>query len=668
MHDSRYRRFAAALGIVGAAASLSCGETPTSSPGFGAPATLQIVTGGAQIGAAGQELPEPLTVQVLDAAGHGLRGLTVTWTVQGGGTLFARAIPTVTDSVGLVLVFWQLGPGFGTQLVQAQCCGLVAGFSALAQLPPSQRVGFLSGLGQGGTVGSTLTYPLVVQVRRADGSYDVGASVSWRAISRGSTYSPADTITNAQGQASTRWTLGTVAGVESTVVFVRGLPPVLITAFANPGPPVRIAITQRAFPVLGVIGDTVRVSANAFDRYDNPRYPFPVIGVADTTIAQLAFVLYDYVTVQARHHGSTFITAQLDTLRDSVPLTVLGFSGVSVGGSNVCGLSLPGDAYCWGENSDGGVGDGTRTIRPRPVLIGAGLGLQLPSTDWHTCALDVSGHAYCWGYGAEGQLGDGSPDYATESRQTSPVPVAGGHLFSSIRSGRRHSCAVAINGDAYCWGGNWSGQLGRDTITHTCYGGTTRCSNWPILVAGGLQFANVTSSIWEHSCGVTTSGDAYCWGLNASGQLGSDSATSTCDPYFPAPCSFTPLHVEGGVVFKSVSAGDYYTCGVSTAGEGYCWGYGYYGQLGNGAFNNSPVPVKVAGGLSFVDVQAAPHEACGLTTGGKLYCWGTFVATPAPVQSNLVFTSFALGTEGGSTRACALTLDSDLYCWYAAIF
>jgi len=662
MHDSRYRRVAAALGIVGAAASLSCGETPTSAPSFGAPATLQIVTGGAQIGAAGQALPEPLTVQVLDAAGHGLRGLTVTWTVQGGGTLFARAIPTVTDSVGLVLVFWQLGPGFGTQLVQAQCCGLVAGFSALAQLPPSQRVGFLSGLGQGGTVGSTLTYPLVVQVRRADGSYDVGASVSWRAISRGSTYSPADTITNAQGQASTRWTLGTVAGVESTVVFVRGLPPVLITAFANPGPPVRIAITQRAFPVLGVIGDTVRVSANAYDRYDNPRYPFPVIGVADTTVAHLDFVLYDYVTVKARHHGSTFITAQLDTLRDSVPLSVLGFSGVSVGGSNVCGVSLAGDAYCWGENGDGGVGDGTRTARPHPVLIGAGLGLQLPSTDWHTCALDASGHAYCWGYGAEGQLGDGSPDYATESRQPSPVPVAGGHLFSSIRSGRRHTCAVAINGDAYCWGGNWSGQLGRDTVTHTCYGGGARCSDWPILVAGGLQFANVTASIWDHSCGVTTSGDAYCWGSNASGQLGSDSATSTCDPSSPAPCSFTPLHVEGGIVFKSVSAGDYFTCGVSTAGDGYCWGYGYYGQLGNGAFNTSTVPVQVTGG-SFVDVQAATNKACGLTTGGALYCWGNFVATPALAQPNLVFTSFALGTQGGSARACALTSDNDLYCW-----
>jgi len=162
---------------------------------------------------------------------------------------------------------------------------------------------------------------------------------------------------------------------------------------------------------------------------------------------------------------------------------------------------------------------------------------------------------------------------------------------------------------------------------------------------------------------VTTGGDAYCWGSNAARQLGSDSATSTCDPYFPAPCSFTPLRVEGGIMFKSVSTGDYFTCGVSTAGDGYCWGNGYYGQLGNGAFNNSIVPVKVNGGLSFVDVQAAPNEACGLTTAGKLYCWGNFVATPALGQPNLVFTSFALGTQGGSARACALTSDSDLYCW-----
>src|SRR5437667_2146055 len=344
MHDSRYPRFAAALGIVGAAVGLSCGESPTSSTSFGAPATLQIVTGGAQIGGAGQQLPEPLTVQVLDAAGHGLRGLTVTWTVQGGGTLFARAIPTVTDSAGLVLVLWQLGPGLGAQQVQAQCCGLVAAFTAQAQLPLSQRVSYY-GNGQQATVGQPLTYPIVIQVSEADGTDDTGVRVEFRAISRGSTYSPADTVTDSQGQASTRWTLGTVAGVESTAVLVRGLPPVLVTAYAIPGAPVRVKITRRALPSLGGIGDSAWVTASAWDRYDNAISQFPTIRVADTMIAQVWYVTYNAIGVQARHHGTTFVTAQLGAVRDSVPVTVLGFTGASDGGGNKCGLSLAGDAY-----------------------------------------------------------------------------------------------------------------------------------------------------------------------------------------------------------------------------------------------------------------------------------------------------------------------------------
>jgi len=666
MHDSRYRRFAA-LGILSVAVSMSCGESPTSSTSFGPPAALQIVTGRTQVGAAGQALPEPLTVQVLDAAGHGLPGHTITWTVQGGGTLFARAIPTVTDSTGLVLVFWQLGPAFGNQQVIAHCCGMDAAFSAQAQLPLSQRVSYY-GNGQQATVRQTLTYPIVIQVLKADGTYDTGVPVEFRAISRGSTYSPADTVTDSQGHASTRWTLGTVAGVESTVVLVRGLPPVFITAYANPGPAARMAMTRRALPSLGVIGDSVWVTASAWDQYDNPIAQFPTIGVADTMVAQVWYVTYNAIGVQARHHGSTYITAQLNAIRDSVPLTILGFDGVTVGGSNICGTSVAGDAYCWGLNTDGGVGDGTRTGRLRPFPLPSGLSLGLPSTDWHTCALDASGHAFCWGYGAEGQLGDGSPDYGTESRVLTPVAVAGGHLFSSIKSGRRHTCAVSINGDAYCWGANWAAELGRDTVTNTCWGAPVGCSDWPILVTGALQFANVTASIWEHSCGVTTGGDAYCWGSNGSGQLGNDSTTATCNPDFPEPCNYTPLRVRGGITFKSVSAGDYFTCGVSTTGDGYCWGYGYYGQLGNGAFNNSAVPVKVSGGLSFTDVQASSNTTCGLTTDGKIYCWGgPFVSTPR-LASDRVFASMAVGTEGGSTRVCAVTPDSDLYCWYQAIF
>jgi len=663
MHDSRNRRFAA-LGILGVAVSMSCGESPTALQGFGPPAALQIVTGRSQIGAAGQGLPEPLTVQVLDAAGHGLRGLSVTWTVSGGGTLFARAVPTVTDSLGLVMVFWQLGPAFGNQQVIAHCCGLNASFSAQAQLPLSQRVGFYSGIGQQATVGQPLTYPIVIQVLKADGTADTGVPVAFRAISRGSTYSPADTITNSQGQASTRWTLGTVAGVESTAVLVRGLPPVVITATATPGAPVRVTIAPTAVPVLGVIGDTSYVTAQGWDQYGNrTNGPVP-LQVADSTIGVVALGYWygfpwNYVT--ARHHGTTWIKGAAGLASDSVPFTVLGFSGVSDGGGHTCGLSLGGDAYCWGENHDGPIGDGTRIDRPRPVPVGQGLGLQVPYTDLHTCALDANGHAYCWGPDYSGELGDGVVWYL----QTSPVPVVGGQVFSAIRTGRSHTCAVATNGDAYCWGGNYSGQVGRDTLTSTCLNGGNRCSNVPILVAGGLQFAQVSAGSWEHSCGVTTSGAAYCWGLNASGELGNDSTTDVCT-YPPGPCSFTPRLVEGGIVFKSVKAGGYFSCGLSITGDGYCWGHGNTGELGNGANVSSTMPVKVAGGLSFADVQAGRWNSCGLTTAGKLYCWGgSYGASPVPVLPSLVFTSLAVGGDASAPHACALTTDNDLYCWYS---
>jgi hypothetical protein len=664
MHDSRYRRFAA-LGILGVAVSTSCGESPTAATQFGPPASLNIVTGNRQTGAAGQALPEPLTVQVLDSAGHPLWAQTVNWTVlAGNGTLFARAVPTETDSAGLVLVLWQLGAGVGPQGVIAQAGqGLTVAFSATAEIQPSQQVSLVSGGGQQDTVGATLAQPLVIRVVNPDGTPDTGAAVSWRPISRGSTYAPPNTRTDAQGRASSSWTLGTVAEIESTAVFIAGFTPRLIVAIARPGNPVRIAMTPTALPVMGVVGDTVWASAYTWDRYNNSTNRFPIVHVADTTIADTSGGSGAYYAIRARHHGTTFVIAQVDAMRDSLPLTVLGFSGVSNGGAHVCAVSLAGDTYCWGENSQGTTGDGTRTDSRHPVLIGSGLGLQLPSTGTHTCALDAGGHAFCWGPDPSGELGDGSPDYANELRQTLPVAVAGGHVFTSIRTGRSHSCAVDTSGNAYCWGDNGIGQLGRDTLTNTCYlNALNRCSNQPILVAGGLTFARVSASPWEHSCGVTTGGAAYCWGSNGSGQLGTDSPTDLCGYPTPYACSRVPVAVKGGIVFKSVSTGDVFTCGVSTSGDGYCWGYGYYGQLGNGAFNNSTMPVKVAGGLSFADVQAASNYACGLTTTGELYCWGGNQATPGRVDFSYSFISLALGSQSGSTRVCALTTDNDLHC------
>lgn len=623
-----------------------------SATGPGSPTALRAVTGDAQLGPEGQLLPVPLTVQVLDAGGRGVAGVTVTWTVTGGGgSLQASAFPTVTDSVGLALVFWQLG-SLGPQSVFASCCPSVqttTTFTARALLPFSQRLTVIGGQWQFDTVGHTLALPIVAHVLRTDGKPDVGAVVGWGTQTPGGHFSPTFVSADSAGHASTLWTLGTVAGTETSWVRVAGLPEVPVFATAYAGPPVRLTITPNPLPLLGAIDESVVPAAQAWDRYGNLIPGTGSLAAADTTIVRVSA----YGAVMGRHHGTTWVRGQYGPVRDSVQVTMLGFSAVSHGVGHYCGLSLAGDKYCWGFNASGAIGDGTVIDRPHPVRVGAGLALGLPYIWVHTCALTTGGQAYCWGPDESGQLGDGSANYTTVLSEVLPTPVSGGLAFSTIRVGGGHTCAIATTGATYCWGSNSFGQLGRDTVTQTCAWSTLygySCSNAPILVSGGLQFTQVTAGA-EHTCGLTASGAAYCWGRNEEGELGNDSTKAACGSTQPNACSYVPLLVEGGLTFKSVKAAVAYTCGVTVSGDGYCWGGG----------TPSVMPVKIAGGLVFVDLEAGNGVICGLTTTGNVYCWGgqNFAGTPTLVRPDLQFAALAVGGDAG----CELTTTNDLYCF-----
>ncbi|CAN5785332.1 hypothetical protein BH23GEM7_BH23GEM7_28460 [soil metagenome] len=102
------------------------------------------------------------------------------------------------------------------------------------------------------------------------------------------------------------------------------------------------------------------------------------------------------------------------------------------------------------------------------------------------------------------------------------------------------------------------------------------------------------SAGWDHSCGVTAAGQGYCWGGNAWGQLGEGSTTPRT----------TPVAVAGGVSFQSISAGSSnlegaHSCGLAPAGQAYCWGANFYGQLGDGTTAHRSTPVPVVGGIIF---------------------------------------------------------------------
>lgn len=134
---------------------------------------------------------------------------------------------------------------------------------------------------------------------------------------------------------------------------------------------------------------------------------------------------------------------------------------------------------------------------------------------------------------------------------------------------------------------------------------------WATAAAGGT-----------HTCGLTRSGDAYCWGYAGHGQLGigADLAgDSTCG----GPCSLRPRAVDAPVTFDTVVTGGAHTCGLDPTGSAYCWGRNDSGQLGDSTDVERPVPRRVATDLSFESLSAGGSHTCGVSRVRRhLYCWG----------------------------------------------
>jgi alpha-tubulin suppressor-like RCC1 family protein len=211
----------------------------------------------------------------------------------------------------------------------------------------------------------------------------------------------------------------------------------------------------------------------------------------------------------------------------------LSFRSVIAGGVFTCGVTTSDKGYCWGYNGDGALGDGTRTDRSKPVAIAGGLSFRSVIAggglieevygelvdETHTCGLTTDNLAYCWGQGTQGQLGDGT---STLSR-VKPFRVVGGLHFGQLIAGYYYSCGVTTTKVAYCWGEGDSGQLGDGTTSYS--------RNVPTKVAGGLLFAGVSAGpVGSHTCGITTGNKIYCWGDNAFGQLGDGTTTRRLSP------------------------------------------------------------------------------------------------------------------------------------------
>ncbi len=290
------------------------------------------------------------------------------------------------------------------------------------------------------------------------------------------------------------------------------------------------------------------------------------------------------------------------------------WSSVSAGRSMTCGIRTDATAFCWGSGSAGQLGNGQSELgsasnRSVPTVVVAPGGLKriAPSLHVGTCGIDMDDRAVCWGHnGFQGRLGTGD----TEPRSR-PTPVQGELTFGSVTLGIAHGCGITLEGAAYCWGSNHVGLLGIGNTTPPQICGNHGCSFFPLPVTGGRSFVpGSIATTGNLTCAIEAGTlDAYCWGTGIVGD-GSEG---------PVP---VPTRVFGGLAFTQLSANDTYFCGVTTSGEVYCWGRNQHGQLGNGTQMDGFVPRRVDRTDHFVSVSTAQSHACALTIRGSAYCWG----------------------------------------------
>jgi len=152
----------------------------------------------------------------------------------------------------------------------------------------------------------------------------------------------------------------------------------------------------------------------------------------------------------------------------------LSFARLTAGGAHTCGVTAAGAAYCWGANIAGQLGTGTAdSLEVTPQPVSGGLHFRLIAAGGaHTCGLTADSLAYCWGNDTDGELGDGA---ASSQPTPTPMPVSGGLRFADLHAGSAHTCGITGAQTVYCWGLGLKGQLGQVT---------PRSSAVPLRVAG----------------------------------------------------------------------------------------------------------------------------------------------------------------------------------------
>ncbi|MEP6620556.1 MAG: hypothetical protein ABJE47_14615 [bacterium] len=246
------------------------------------------------------------------------------------------------------------------------------------------------------------------------------------------------------------------------------------------------------------------------------------------------------------------------------------------------------------------------------------------------------------------------------------VVAASAEGWRSVTVGGGHTCAIRVNGAVYCWGANASGQLGVGAARGVCGRFAAPCEGSPRATAGGISFTQVSAG-QRHTCGISETRALYCWGENFQFQSGVEGA----------PLVATPTQVMPGVEFVDVGSGGTHSCAVRADGVILCFGEGTLGALGKGDTVSSVRPMPIGTAVRFSRVRSGRLRSCGISVEREVWCWGSewesngggfdfFHQRLLPHRIDGIADVRDISVSGSSL--CAITTNGNGFCWESNAF
>jgi len=302
---------------------------------------------------------------------------------------------------------------------------------------------------------------------------------------------------------------------------------------------------------------------------------------------------------------------------------------ISLGGEHSAITTTDNRMFTWGINNFGQLGVLDDESQSSPIDITSVLNLQdnesitlLSLGERHTGIVTSTNRILVWGANTYGQLGDG-----TRTGRFSPVDITNKFDFESgetivqLDFGYTHSTLLTSFGNVYTWGNNATGQLGNNTIVN---------SSIPInitsffMLEGEEKIVDISLG-YVHSLALSSTGDVFAWGNNPYGQIGN----GTTNLYI-APHNITDnLILNSNETVTDVTAGEYHSALITSQGRIYTWGRNHYGQIGNNTTVNQLLPIDITSAFDLVGTDLITQVSLGnaysmaVTESNKFFIWGS---------------------------------------------